>query len=343
MDDIPRSILVAVLILLGGSFAGSETALSYCNKLRMRKHSEDGSKRAKRVCYVLDRFDKALTTILIGTNVCYVFASSFAAVLFLKWMGSVGAVVSTAVMTLLIFFFAETIPKNIARANSDAYATVCAVPLSALMVLLTPVTIFFSALGWVVKRLLPSVKELPSVTEDEFATMVENIAEEGLMEPTETELIKSAINFGEITAGDIMTPLKDMVAISISADAEQTKQLILEQKYSRLPVYAGTPDRIVGVLQTRDCLWRILNHIEFNIGSMMKLTYDVPPEMTLNDLFEGLGRRNTHMAIVVNQQGIALGFVTMEDILESLVGEIYDEDDRPAKTASRASAKEVDA
>lgn len=331
MDDIPRSILVLALILLGGSFAGSETALSYCNKVRMRKRAEEGERRAKRVVHILDRFDKALSTILIGTNVCYVFASAFAAILFIKHMGSVGAVVSTVVLTLLIFFFAETIPKNFARVNSDAYALVCSGPLSVLMFLLTPLTALLTGLGWVVKRLLPEQKGLPTITEDEFSTMIDNIGEEGLMEPAETALIKSAIDFKDTSVVDVMTPLKNMVAVSISEDPEDLKALILREKYSRLPVYAGTPDRIVGVLQSRDCLWRILHNEPIDISSLMNLTYNVSPDTKLNVLFEGLGRRHTHMAMVVDGEGIALGFVTMEDILEELVGEIYDEDDKPSR------------
>lgn len=327
MDDIPRSILILALILLGGSFAGSETALSYCNRIRMHRRADEGDGRAKRVVHVLDNFDRALSTILIGTNVCYVFASSFAAVLFIKWMGTVGAVVSTVVLTLLIFFFAETIPKNFARANSDAYAMVCAGPISVLMLLLTPLTALFSGLGWLLKRLLPKPEELPSITEDEFTTIIDNIQEEGLMEASETELIKSAVEFSDISSGEIMTPLSRMVCVSISEEPEQLRTLILEEKYSRLPVYAGTPDRIVGVLNTRDCLWLILNGMDVDIGMMMKLPYNVSPETKLDELFEGLGRRRTHISTVVDADGRALGFVTMEDILEELVGEIYDEDD----------------
>ena len=327
MDDIPRSILILFLILLGGSFAGSETALSYCNKMRMRKHSEEGNKRAVRVSYVLDRFDKALSTILIGTNVCYVFASTFAAVLFIHRMGTAGAVISTVVMTLLIFFFAETIPKNIAKANADRYAMICAAPVKLLMILLTPLTALLAGIGWVVKRLLPREKEQPTITEDEFNTIIDNIQEEGLMEPEETRLIKSAVEFSDKTAGEIMTPLKDMVAVSITEDPDKLKELIIREKYSRLPVYAGSPDRIVGIHQTKDYLQRILKKKRPDISTLMKLTYDVPPEIKLDELFEGLGRRRTHMAIVIDVNGNALGFVTVEEILEELVGEIYDEDD----------------
>ncbi len=327
MDDIPRSILILILILTGGGFAGSETALSYCNKLRARKRAEEGDKHARVLVYVLDRFDKALSTILICTNVCYVFASSFAAVLFVRHMGSLGAALSTLVMTILIFFFAETIPKNIARANADAYAQICVVPISGLMWILTPLTALFSAIGWVVKRLLPHEKELPSITEDEFTSIIDNIQEEGLLEPEETKLIKSAVEFSDKTAGEIMTPLSSMVAVSIREDPERIRELVLREKYSRLPVYAASPDRIVGILQTKDYLQSLLHGARPDIGAMMKLTYDVPPEITLNELFEGLGRRRTHMAIVIDVSGNALGFVTMEDILEELVGEIYDEDD----------------
>ena len=327
MDDIPRSILILVLILLGGCFAGSETALSYCNRLRMKKRAEEGDERASRVVYVLDRFDKALSTILIGTNVCYVFASTFAAILFIRRMGTAGAVISTVLMTLLIFFFAETIPKNIARANADGYALICAVPVKVLMILLTPLTALLAGIGWVVKRLLPREKEQPTITEDEFTTIIDNIQEEGLMEPEETRLIKSAVEFSDKTAGEIMTPLKDMVAVSITEEPEKLRELILREKYSRLPVYAGSPDRIVGILQTKDYLQLILKKKEPDISALMKLTYDVPPEIKLDELFEGLGRRRTHMAIVIDMNGNALGFVTMEEILEELVGEIYDEDD----------------
>ncbi len=327
MDDIPRSILILLLILTGGGFAGSETALSYCNKLRAHKRAEEGDKGARVLVYVLDRFDKALSTILICTNVCYVFASSFAAVLFVRHMGTLGAAVSTVVMTVLIFFFAETIPKNVARANADAYAQICAAPVSGLMWILTPLTALFSAIGWVVKRLLPREEEQPSITEDEFTSLIDDIQEEGLLEPEETRLIKSAVEFSDKTAGEIMTPLDKMVAVSIREDPERIRELVLQEKYSRLPVYAASPDRIVGILQTKDYLQALLHGARPDIGAIMKLTYDVPPEITLNELFEGLGRRRTHMAIVIDVSGSALGFVTMEDILEELVGEIYDEDD----------------
>ncbi len=327
MDDIPRSILIPVFIVLGGCFAGSETAISYCNKMRMKKRADEGDAGARRVVSILDRFDKALSTILTCTNLCYVFASSFAAVLAVRHFGSVGALVSTAIMTVLIFFFAETIPKNIARANSDAYASVCAVPLSVLMAVLTPVTFVFSLFGSIAKRLLPQVEEQPSLTEDEFSTIIDNIEDEGLIKHDESELIKSAIEFSDTRACEIMTPVNEMLAVSINETPEKLRETVLNEKYSRLPVYAGTRDRIVGVLQAHEVLSSILEGKTPEIGSVMMLPYFVDPQSTLLEIFEGLGKRRTHIAVVTDESGNALGIVTMEDILEELVGEIYDEDD----------------
>ena len=329
-DSIPRSILIILLILLSGVFAGFETALSYSNKLRIKKKAEEGIQKAKRVNYILNHFDKALSTMLIGVNICHVFASSFAAVLSVKLLGAAGAVISTIVLTIIIFFVAETIPKSIAKVNSDSFATLFSLPVIIIMIVFTPVTLIFEGLGKLIKLIFPKNKELPSITEDEFTTIVENIKDEGMIEPVESEIIRSAVEFSDTRADHVMTPLRDMVAVSISEKPDKLKALILDEKYSRLPVYAGSPDRIVGVLQTRDCLWRMMNKMSCDIGAIMKLPYFIGPDMKLDELFEGLGRRRTHMAIVTDGKGIALGFVTMEDIMEELVGEIYDEDDEAA-------------
>ncbi len=329
-DSIPRSILIIPLILLSGCMAGFETALSYCNKLRIKKKAEEGLRKAERVNYILNRFDKALSTLLIGTNLCHVFASSFATVLAVRLFGAVGAVLSTVILTVVIFFIAEAIPKSIAKVNSDAFAYFFSFPMALLMFVMTPLTIVFEGLGKLVKLILPRSKEQPSITEDEFAAIVENIKDEGMIEPVESEIIRSAVEFSDTRADAVMTPVDKMVAVSINESPERLKRLLIDEKYSRLPVYAGTPDRIVGVLQARDCLWRMMNGLEIDIGSIMKLPYFITPEMKLDAVFEGLGKRRTHMAIVTDSRGLALGFVTMEDLLEELVGEIYDEDDEPA-------------
>ncbi len=278
----------------------------------------------------MNRFDKALSALLIGTNLCHVFASSFATVLAVRLFGAIGAVVSTVVLTVVIFFIAETIPKSIAKINSDSFVYFFSIPVALLMFVMTPFTIVFEGLGKLIKLAFHRAVEQPSITEDEFAAIVENIKDEGMIEPVESEIIRSAVEFSDTRADAVMTPLDRMVAVSITESPERLRQLVVDEKYSRLPVYAGTPDRIVGVLQAKDCLWRMMNGMEIDISSLMKLPYFITPEMKLDAVFEGLGKRRTHMAIVTDSRGSALGFVTMEDLLEELVGEIYDEDDEPA-------------
>lgn len=336
-DALPRSTLIIALILLGGFFSGAETAFSYCNRVRIKKKAEDGSKSAKRVVKILDDFDRLLSTLLIGTNVCHVFASSSAAMLFVKLMGTAGAVFSTVLLTVVIFIFSETIPKNFARANSDAFVLAVSAPVRALMFLLFPITLLFSGIGKFIKLLLPKNKEIPSVTEDEFTSLVENVEEEGLIEPEESALIQSAIGFSDTSVKEVMTPLSRMVAIDIAAKPEAVKLTILSQKYSRIPVYAGNPERIVGVLCSKDCLSKYISGAAVSVGSLMILPYFISPDTKLDQAFEGLGKRKTHIAIVTKDNGCAIGFVTMEDIMEELVGEIYDEDDvvRPLHEEAR--------
>jgi len=328
MDDtIPRSILLIVLIILSGFFAASETAYSYCNKLRIRKRTEDGDKRAARALRVIDDFNNMLTTILIGNNLCHIFASSIAAIIFVRIMGTGGAVLSTVLLTVVIFLFGETIPKSFARANSDACALAVSLPVRALMTILTPANLLFSGLGKVFIMLFPKCDDSPSCTEDEFSNIVDSIQEEGLIEPEESRLIKSAIEFSDISVNEIMTPIDKAVSVDISVRQDDLKALILNKKYSRIPVYAGAPERIIGVLRVRDCLFRFANNLPVNTAALMNMPYKISPEAKLDTVFEELGRRRTHIAIVSADDGTALGIVTMEDIIEELVGEIYDEDD----------------
>ena len=210
-DIIPRCILIAALVLLGGFFAGSETAFSNCNRVRMRSRAEDGNGAAKRVEKILDHFDKALVTLLIGNNVIHVIATSSATVLAIRWLGSYGSLVSTVVMTLTIFIFSETIPKSIAKANSDRIAELTSSVVCGLMAICTPVSAVFTALSNGLKHLLASGNQEPSMTEDDFKSMIETIEDEGALESDESELIQSALIFSDITADTVLTDRKSVV------------------------------------------------------------------------------------------------------------------------------------
>ena len=338
-SSIPRSILLLVLLILcGGFFAGTETAFSYCNRIRMKRYAEEGRRSAKRVEKILDSFDKLLTTILIGTNACYVTASSLATVIAVSlWGEQRGAAISTVVITLSVFFFAETVPKNIARVNADTWACMVSLPIRTIMAVLTPISFIFASIGNMFRRLIHA-QEAPSMTEDEFAAVIEDVQEDGLLEPEEGALIKSAIEFSDVTALDVMTPVDQMVGIEVSDSQQSIRQKILDEKYSRLPLYRGEASNVIGVLRSKELLRCLMQGKEIELTQYMTPPYFIVPEMKLDALFEGLGRRRTHIAFVMGDSGVQ-GFVTMENILESLVGEIYDEDDE----SESAPAEEVDA
>ena len=326
-DSIPRSIILILCLLpISGFCAGSETALSFANEARIRAMAEDGSRRAGRLVKLLDDFDRTVVTLLIVINIVYILTSALATAAAVKLMGDVGSVIATVVMTLVVFMCSETIPKNIARANSDKWALTAALPISALKLVLSPLSALFTYIGSVAKRLLPKQKALPDVTEDEFEEMVETVAEDGLIERVETDIIKSTIHFGDILSGEIMTPLEKVAAVSKDASEEQLKQLLMDEKFSRFPVYEGTLDKVVGVLTTSRALSRLTAGTFTTVEDIMTRPYIIRPDIPVSKVFEGMSGHRTHLAVVADG-GHTVGIITMEDILEEIVGEIYDEDD----------------
>ena len=340
MDDaVPRSLLLIFLIIAGGFFSGAETALSFCNRIRMQVLADAGNKRAQRAVWILEQFDRAVVTLLIAINVLHIIAAAVATMMAVEWMGNSGSLVATVVMTLLVFFFSETIPKNIARANSDSFMLWSALPIQFFMIALKPAAAVLTGLGVFVKnRLSRYAAAQPSVTEDEFASMVTGAEEEGVIDHEESDIIKSAIDFGDIVAGEIMTRRENMIAIPVNIDRVTLKKRLIENKYSRFPVYDGTPDKIIGVARSVRCLWRLMGDKPFDLREYITRPYFVRPDMLISDVFEGMSGRRQHMAIVQDEAGHTLGMLTMEDILEEIVGEIYDEDDGIPKAAPKGGA-----
>lgn len=326
MDDIiPRSILVIVLVLLGGFFAGSETALSNCNRVRMRSRTEDGEPGPARVEKILTRFDKALVTILVGNNAVHVLATATATVLAVHWFGPYGSLYSTVAMTLAIFILSETIPKSFAKANADAFAIGISGPLYALMVLLTPISAIFTALSDGLKKLFHTSEEEPSMTEDDFKSMIEAIEGEGALESEERELIQSALEFSDITAYNVLTPRVHITGIDLGDSEEVNREKLRRTDLSRLPVYDPDLDHIVGILNTKAYLLQVLKTGTGSIRELMVAPYTAPANVSIYDLFQEMSLRKQHMAIILDEWGGTLGLVTMEDILESLVGDIWDD------------------
>ncbi len=326
-DSIYRSITLIVLVVVGGLLAGMETAYSSCNKVRLKYNAENGDVKSERVLKIIEQSDKSITTILILLNIIHISAASIATILAVKLLGEIGTLVSTILLTILIFTFSEVIPKSIAKDNADAYAIASAPALRFLVIILTPFSYVLSAAGRLLRKMLGTNTKEPSMTEDELQSMIETIEEEGVLESDQSELIQSAIDFLDTTAADILTPRVDIVAVDIDWRKEKIDGTVIKEKYSRLPVYENTIDNVIGVLQSRKYLKGMINNSTIDITSIMDKPIFVHQSMLVNTLFEMMSARRAHMVIVTDDYGGTAGLITMEDIMEELVGDIYDEDD----------------
>ncbi len=320
-------ILIIVLLMIAAAFfAGSETAYSYCNKTRFKSRSEDGDKKAKRVQYILDHFDNTIITVLIGTNIAHILMASLATIFAISLLGDIGSLVSTVVITLFVFIFCETLPKNIARVNADKIAQLCSIPIIGLMYLFMPLVWIFSTPFNFLAKKFRKPKEEPDITEEDLQTIVETIEEEGVLDEDESNLIQSAIEFDDISVKEVYTPVNQIVAINIQLSRKEIiQQLLDEEKYSRLPVYDGTIDNIVGILPVRKCLKEFLYNKNVSLKSVMNKPYFVALGTKLDLILEGFSHNRTHMAIVVDKNK-TIGVITMDDVLEELIGDFVEED-----------------
>ncbi len=338
MDVNTWQIIVIVLfILLSAFFSSVETAFSFVNVIRIQGYADDGNKKAKTVLYVSNHFDKALTTILICNNVVNLGCSALATTLCLNLFGDIGTAIATGVTTLLVLTFGEIIPKCLAREHSEVYSLNTAGVLKTLMILLTPIVFLFIKLKEAALKLAGNTNEQPSVTEDELKQIVENIEGEGVLEEDESEMVQSVLEFDEKTVLEILTPRVDMTAIDITDSQEMLKHIIMESRYSRIPVYKGTIDQIIGILHTRDYLEDLANGIEPNIGKLIQPAHFVFNNQNLSKILSDFKRKRLHMAIVTDEYGGTLGIVTMEDLLEEIVGEIWDEDEEIENDCTKIS------
>lgn len=318
-------LLLAILIIVGGFFAASETAYSYCNRARYKTRSDDGDKKAKRVQYILDRFDSTIITVLIGTNITHIVASTLATIVAVYIFGDIGSIVSTVIMTVIVFLFSETIPKNIAKANADKMSELFAIPIIGLMYLFTPLVWIFNT---PFKYLMDKIKNDDlDYTEEDLQSIVETVEEEGGLDEGESSLIQSAIEFDDIPVKSVFTPVKKVVAVDIETDREMfIKEVLMNQKFSRIPVYKDNIDNIIGVLHVRTCLKELLENPEVSLRSLMTEPYVIEPSMKLDDIVEGFSERRTHMAIV-KRDNKTLGIVTMNDALRELIGDMLESED----------------
>ena len=319
-------VTLVILVAFSAFFSASETAFSSLNQIRLKSRADDGDRTAARVLAMSEQYDKLLSTILIGNNIVNIAAASIGTIIFTKMLGAErGATVSTMVLTIVVLIFGEVTPKSLAKEMPETIATAVAPALSLLMLVLTPLTWLFSQ--W--KRLLNHFvhsSESDTITEGELMTMVSEAENDGELTDRESELIRSAIEFDDVEVEEILTPRVDVVAVADDISLEELAQTFAESGYSRLPVYHGTIDNIIGVVHEKDFYIARLKKAT-KIDDLVAPTLYTTGSTQISQLLRTLREQHHHMAVVVDEYGGTEGIITLEDILEELVGEIWDEHD----------------
>ena len=321
---------LAVLVLFSAMFSATETAFTSLNRIKLRKLAEEGDRRAAKANRLLDNYEKLLTTILVGNNLVNITASSLSTVLFTRLVGAeVGAVYATVIMLIVILACGEITPKCMAKARPEGFALRITSVISAISTVLTPLTWIFEKISQTVTdRVVRKNGESPTLTEDELVLMVDEIKEEGTLEEEESQLIKSAIRFDDKTVDSILTPRVDVTAIEKGSTMEETRNVFLQSGFSRLPVYDGTIDKIIGVVYSKDFFARyFLVGRDESIRPIIRRVRFIPESTTLAKALDEIQRSTVQMLVVVDDYGGTVGIVALEDILEELVGEIWDESD----------------
>lgn len=327
MDSTCIGIIVILLILVALSAwcSSTETAYSSVNKVRLKSKAEDGNQRAQKALDLLEDYDKLLSCILIGNNIVNLTAATLGTVLFTKLLPVYGPAVSTIVLTVVVLIFGEITPKTLAKDQAERFCMRAATPLRVCMVVLTPLHLFFGLFQKLMVKLFHSQEE-ESITEEELITMVEEAESEGGLEHHESELIRAAIEFNDMEVEEILTPRVDIVAAPDTVTMEELSVLFAESGYSRIPVYHTSIDNIIGLIHEKD-FFSARYHNHTDITSLISKVFYTTGSAQISDLLRLLQRRKSHMAVVVDDYGGTMGIVTMEDILEELVGEIWDEHD----------------
>ncbi len=324
-------IIIAILIGFSAFFSSSETALTSSNKIRLKNYAEQGNKKASVALKRIESYDKTLTAILIGNNIVNIASSSLATLFFTNIMGTENAgsaaTISTVVMTVIVLICGEILPKSLAKETPEKFALTLITPLSFIMLLLTPFTYIF----WGIKKLVLSVVSKqetaqPSVTEEELKYIINEIEDEGVLEEQESDLVRNALEFDETTIGEILIPRVNMCAVSLTQTADEIKDIFLTERYSRLPVYEKTVDNISGIINYKDFVNLYLSG-ETDVTSIIQKPLFISEHKKISDVLKLMQKTKNHLVIVVDQYGGTEGMVTIEDILEELVGEIYDEND----------------
>ena len=332
-----RLLIILLLLFAAAWFAVCETAFASVSRVRLKLASDRGDGRAKQALWVTEHFDRAITTILIGTNIVHLAAASYVTVLVnRRWPDSSAAVtVSTVVTTLVVFFVGEMLPKSIGKKYSERFSIGTAGTLRFFMRLFGPIAALLTAIGEIVSRLSGDDAEV-TVTEDELYDIIETMTDEGELDESQGELVNNALSFGEVTVESILTARVDLVAIDVDWPPEKILGVVRRARHSRLPVYEDSIDNIIGILQIRKYIkaW-LAGPEQIVLRELLDEPYFIHQSANIDELLPVMSAKKLNMAVVTDNYGGTLGVVTIEDMLEELVGEIWDEEDVIVETSVR--------
>ena len=339
--EITYALIIAVCLIFSAYFSATETAFSTFNRIRVKNLSEKGNKRATLVIKLSENYDWLISTILIGNNIVNILASAISTLLFTRLLSGnadLGATVSTVVLTVIVLIFGEISPKTMAKNSPESFSMFSAPIIKVIAVILTPFNFIFNKWQQLLSKAFKK-KEEQGITEEELISIIEEAEEEGDIDKEESDLIKSAIEFGELEVGDIFTPRIDLTALPITSTKETIAKTFTESGYSRIPMYDGDIDHIVGILYYKDFYFKAYNK-QASVESILKPVIYVAINQQVNDLMKELQEKQLHLAIVTDEFGSTAGIVTLEDILEEIVGEIWDEHDEIVEEIKEVGEKE---
>lgn len=336
--DVPLSwVIISLCVLAHFFFSAGETALACANRFKMQVEADDGKKSARLVLHVCEKYDRALITVLIGSNIVAIVASAVSTILFYNMLSSSGLVndtislISSIVISLLIYIIGDALPKTIARSIPDTISKLFVYPIYWLMILLFPISFIFDKLAKLIEKIF-KVKDESTFDEEDFENVVENASDEGVIEEEQGDIIQSALEFADTNVKEVLTPRNKVFALDIrTLDKERLHKIIIETDYSRIPIYDGSFDNMIGVLHIKTYLSAYLRNPNVSIRRKLQKPYFVSSKIMIDDLFNGFKKHHTHIALVRDMNKKIIGMVTMDDVLEELVSDISE----PARVKGR--------
>lgn len=326
--EIFMLIAIGILVIFSAFFSSCEIAYNSVSRIRLKKEAEDGNKKALSAINIIDNYSTLLSTVLVGNNLVNILISSLGTIIAVEQFGEeLGPVLSTVILTCVLLTFGEILPKTIGKVFSHSFALLYVKIYNFFKIIFYPLSFIINKIVGAILKNYKVEEPTPTATDEELISITEELEEEGVIDEDDAELIKSAIDFCDVTAHEIMIPRVDVFAIDIDDSTEEILNDELIYKYSRVPVYEDTIDNIIGVLNTTDLMKKVLAHEEINIRSMLTQPYYVHKTKAISNILTELKHNHMHLAVVMDEFGGVMGILTIEDIIEELIGDVFDEMD----------------